>query len=133
MKAIAALLVVAASYVFVACDDESSGSLVVQTPATVGAEKTFGTINHLPGGVATVTSDYVLQSITCDNGTLVLVTTNARFVGTMDCTAQVPQETIDRFIGKPIMITITETRLKIEHPEAGSLDYPATGVAIEDI
>ena len=101
---------------------------VVQTPATVGAEKTFGTINHLPGGFATITSDHVLESITCENGQLTMVTSAGRFVGTMDCTAQVSQETIDAFVGKPILITVTDTRLKIENPDAGSLDYPATDV-----
>lgn len=128
LKEMAVLVALLASGAwFFACDDDSGGS-VIEAPATVGAEKTFGTISRLPGGFATITSDHVLESITCENGQLTMVTSAGRFVGTMDCTAQVPQETLDRFVGKPILITVTETRLKIENPEAGSLDYPATDV-----
>jgi hypothetical protein len=110
-----------------ACDDGPAGS-IIESPATVSAEKTFGTINRLPGGFATITSDHVLDSISCESGRLTIVTSAARFEGAMDCTAQVPQETIDDFVGKPIVITITDTRLKIENPDAGSLDFPATSV-----
>lgn len=122
------LAVIATATLITACSDDDAGEGVILATATVGTEKTFGTINHLPGGAATITSDHVLESITCESGQLTMVTSAGRFVGTMDCAAQVSQETIDMFVGKPILITITETRLKIENPEAGSLDYPATNV-----
>jgi hypothetical protein len=111
------------------CSDDGTDD-VVETPPSVTAQQTFGSINRLPDGQATVVSDHVLQSITCTAGQLTMVTAAGSFVGTMDCTAQVPQETIDRFVGKPVLITVSDTRLKIEHPQAGSLDYPATGVVV---
>ena len=121
----------AAAALFVGCNGGDDNEAVVQPPPSVSAERTFGTINRLPNGVATVTSEYVLQSITCDAGRLTMITSAGSFVGTMDCAAQVTQENIDRFVGKPVLITITDTRLKIEHPEAGSLDYPATDVTVQ--
>jgi hypothetical protein len=114
-----------------ACADGDDDGATIAPPPSVTAERTFGSINHVGNGIATVTSDYVLQSISCDAGKLTMITAAGTFVGTMDCAAQVTQETIDRFVGKPVLIVVTDTRLKIEHPDAGSLDYPATDVVVQ--
>ena len=128
LRLIAALLL---STVLSSCADGDENEATIQPPPNVTAERTFGSINHIGNGIATVTSDYVLESSTCDAGRLTVITAAATFVGTMDCAAQVTQETIDRFVGKPVLIVITDTRFKIEHPEAGSLDYPATDVVVQ--
>ena len=122
-----ALLAVAA--LIAACGDSSDG-VQLTTPGPEGVA-TIGQIEHFPGGQATITSDHVLVSISCENGVITMVTSAGRFTGTMDCQAQVGQDVLDRFVGKPIAITITDARLKIENPEAGSLDYPATDVVVE--
>jgi len=120
--------VVAAALLAAGCDDSSDGGIDVTT-GTVGAGATVvvGKIERFPGGTAVVTSDHVLVAITCSAGTLTVTTSAGVFSGTMDCGQMATADVIDRFVGKAIVITISETRLKIENPEAGSLDFPAVG------
>ena len=124
------LAIVSALAVFVAaCSDSSADDVRVTTPTgSPGAEATYGAIEHLPGGTAVVTSPHTLVAITCDGMTVTMTTTAATFTGAMDCTAMPPAEIIARYIDKTIAITIGGGRLKIENPEVGSLDLPATDV-----
>ena len=118
------------------CDDSSRGDgVAVGTPvasvvATVEGEATttIGKIDRFPGGTVVVSSEHVLVGISCEAGTVTLTTSVGMFSGAMDCGAMPPVETIDRFVEKAIAITISESQLRIENPEAGSLDLPARGV-----
>ena len=47
-------------------------------PAGTGATVTVGKIERYPGGTAVVTSDYVLQSISCEGGRSVASATTGR-------------------------------------------------------
>lgn len=120
----------ALSAVISACSDSGADDDVrVTTPtASNGPEATYGAIERLPGGTAVITSPHTLVAITCDGTTVTMTTTVATFTGTMDCKAMPPAEIIARYTDKTIAITIGGGRLKIENPEAGSLDLPATEV-----
>ena len=118
--------VVAAALLVAGCDDSSGGGNDVRTETAAGATVTVGKIERFPGGTAVVTSDHVLQSIACEGGTLTLTTSAGAFSGSMDCAQMVEADVVGRFVGKAIAITISETRLRIENPEAGSLDFPAS-------
>ena len=120
------------------CDDSSSSDgVVVGTPvdavasvvATVVAGPTIsiGKIDRFPGGTAVVSSEHVLVGISCEAGVVTMTTRVGTFSGAMDCGAMPPVETIERFVGKAVAITISVGRLRIENPEAGSLELPASG------
>jgi hypothetical protein len=121
---------------FAGCDESlpidrvAVGTPVSSIVATVAGEATttIGKIDRFPGGTAVVTSEHTLVGISCDVGTMTMTTSVGVFSGAMDCGAMPPVETIERFVGKAIAITISESRLKIENPEAGSLELPASGV-----
>jgi hypothetical protein len=105
------------------------GAPVASVVVTVAGEATatIGKIDRFPGGTAVVSSEHNLVGISCEAGAVTMTTSAGVFSGSMDCAAMPPSETIDRFVGKAVAITISETRLKIENPEAGSLDLPASG------
>ena len=119
----------------VACDDSSpADGVVVGTPvasvvAMVEGEATttIGKIDRFPGGTVVVSSEHVLVGISCEAGAVTMTTSAGTLSGAMDCGAMPPAETIERFVGKAVAITISEGRLRIENPEAGSLDLPASG------
>ena len=115
--------------VVVGCGDDGGEVRVTTQTADTGSESTFGAIERLPGGTAVITSPHTLVAITCSETTLTLTTTAGTFAGTMDCSAMPTTDIIERYTGKPIVITIGGGRLKIENPEAGSLDFPATDVS----
>lgn len=118
-----------AAVLLVGCDD-SSGGIAVSTgtaAAPAGATVVVGKVERLPGGTVVVTSDHVLQSIVCEGGVLTLTTSAGVFSGTMGCGQMVGADIVGRFVGKAVVITISDTRLRIEHPDAGSLDFPAAG------
>ncbi len=119
----------ALSAVLAACSDSGADDVRV-TPPTVaaGGEATFGAIERFPGGTAVVTSPHTLVAITCDGTTVTMTTTAATFTGTMDCSAMPPADIIGRYIDRAVAITIGGGRLKIENPDAGSLDLPAVDV-----
>jgi hypothetical protein len=127
-------LAVFAPLVFAACGDDDGGIAVITTPQGTlppGAEATYGAIDRFPGGTAVVRSDYTVTAIACDAGKLRVTTTAGVFTGTMDCEAMVTPDIVDRFLDKPALVTITATRIKLENPEAGSLDFPATEGKLE--
>ena len=106
---------------------DGTTTTATQTPTADGTT-TIGKIDRFPGGTAVITSDHTLISITCANEQLILTTTAAVFTANMPCDRMVPPDVVDRFLQKPITITIADGRLKIENPEAGTLDFPATDV-----
>jgi hypothetical protein len=118
-----------AALLLAACADGSDGRINVTTSVPSAPTVVIGKIDRFPGGTAVVTSEYVLQSMTCEAGVLTLTTSAGAFTGTMDCGQMVSPDIVGRFVGRPIVITISATRLRIEHPEAGSLDFPASGAS----
>jgi hypothetical protein len=124
-------VLLAAAALFAACDDSSPGDdVLITTPTAAPAEGTsIGKIDRFPGGTAVITSDHTLISITCQTEQLVMTTSVAVFTGDMPCDRMVPADVVERFVQKPITITIDGGRLKIENPESGTLDFPATNVA----
>jgi hypothetical protein len=114
-----------------ACDDGDAPAVTEATRAVTPGATTIGRVDRLPNGTAVVTSDHTLVDIVCANGQLTMTTNIARFTGAMDCTSMAPPDIVQRYQGKPIAISITATRLKIDNPEAGSLDFPAANVTQE--
>lgn len=117
---------------FAACSSEDGDA--TPTPFAGGSEEivaTYGSIDYTRQPPV-VDSDYVLESMKCDAGTLTMVTSSGTFTGSMDCTAMPPDLVIAGFGNKQIVITITTTRLKIEAVAVGTLDLPAAGARLED-
>lgn len=110
------------------CGGSDDGVTVTTPTVASGDNVTYGEIERLPGGTAVITSDHTFVSAVCDQGMITLTTTAARFTGNMDCAAMPTDEVINRFVDLQITINIGGGRLKIESPEGGSLDFPATDV-----
>ena len=126
--AVAAIFCVTAA----ACsDDGEGGSPTATAPAADAVTATYGAITNT-GGTPVIESDFVLESMTCAEGTFTMATAAGTFVGQMDCTAMPPDLAIAAFVNKPITIQISASRLKIEAIGAGTLDMPVTGAVLEE-
>lgn len=115
-----------------ACSDDDGGGS--PTPGAVVADpitSSYGVIVNT-GGTPVITSDYVLEAMTCADGIFTMVTGAATFSGAMDCTAMPPDLAIAAFGNKPITIQISASRLKIEAIGAGTLDMPVVNAVREE-
>jgi len=77
-----------------------------------------------PDGTPTVAR--TLLSVTCREGVVVVRTNIDGISALMDCSRPVPQSSLDRFIGVPVVVTYTGDVLRVENITAGKLDIPAT-------
>jgi hypothetical protein len=109
-----------------ACSDDDGGDSPTPTLAADPITSSYGAIVNT-GGTPVITSDYVLESMTCADGVFTMVTAAGTFSGDMDCAAMPPDLAIAAFGNKPITILISPSRLKIEAIGAGTLDMPVVG------
>jgi len=129
-----AFALVATCALLAGCGDDGGGIAVVTTPEGTlapGAEATYGVIDRLPGGTAVIRSDYTIATITCDAGVLRITTSGGAFTGGMDCATMPSDDVISLFTGKTVQVTITPARIRIDSPEVGSLDFPASEGKLE--
>ncbi|MBI5285529.1 MAG: hypothetical protein HY874_10590 [Chloroflexi bacterium] len=74
-----------------------------------------------------------LLSVTCREGVVVVRTNVDGISALMDCSRPVPQSSLDRFIGVPVIITYTGDVLRVENSNAGKLEIPATDATVGSI
>ena len=128
LAAIAALAVVAA-----ACtsgDSTKSPAATTASTANSGGGFSIGEIKRLPGGTAVPTDVRTLKSAICSDGRLVVQTDRESVVGQMDCSQMVPPQVVDRFRGKPVAISYTNQRLRIESASEGTVELTVANAAI---
>jgi len=90
----------------------------------------IGEIKRLPGGTAVPTDVRTLMSAICTDGRLVVRTDRESIVGQMDCAQMVPAEFLNRFLNKPVAISYTNQRLRIETASEGTLELTVTNAAV---
>ncbi len=78
-----------------------------------------------PSADGTPTVARTLLSVTCREGVVVVRTNVGAISALNDCTRPVPQSSLDRFIGVPVIITYTGDVLRVENANAGKLEIPA--------
>ena len=83
-----------------------------------------------PSADGTPTIARTLLSVTCREGVVVVRTNVDGISALMDCSRPVPQSSLDRFIGVPVVITYTGDVLRVENSNAGKLEIPATDATV---
>lgn len=88
--------------------------------------ETLGAIERLPGGTPVLSDVRTFINLNCRDGLMTLRTNAEVITGRMECGQTPPQSIVDQFTGRTIAISYAEGRLRIESPEAGTLDLPVT-------
>lgn len=112
-----------AVFALAACGGDGKGGASGERALKEG--ETIGKIDRLPGGTAVISGAPTLLAIDCVDDQLTVRTDVDSIVATMDCRQQVPQQTRDLFIGKPVALAYSRQRLRIDSPAAGTLELPA--------
>ncbi len=85
-------------------------------------------------GATTATAGVrTLLAMACNDGQLIVRTNREGIVAQMDCTKAVPRSTLDRFLGQPVTITYKDAHLRIDNPQAGTIDAAAAGATLTGI
>lgn len=118
-----ALAAIAAVAVFASCTADAPPSSLPDARRLEEGE-TLGAIERLPGGTPVLSDVRTFINLNCREGLMTLRTNAEIITGRMDCGQMPPQSIVDQFTGRPVAITYGEGRLRIESPEAGTLDLP---------
>ena len=90
----------------------------------------IGEIKRLPGGTAVPTDARTLVSAACEGGRLVVKTDRESVVGEMDCSRMIPPDVVDKFRGKPIAVSYTGQRLRIESASEGTVELTVMNATV---
>ena len=105
----------------------SSGFRTSTETRPLGDGESLGKIERLAGGTAVTSNVRTLLTLACQNGQLILRTNQEAISGEMDCSKQIPQAALDRFLAQPVVITYNGERLRLENPSAGTLNLTVKG------
>jgi hypothetical protein len=100
-------------------------SPVKEPPSRALAEgETIGRVERGIDGTATSGDVLTLLSLSCNRDQLTVRTNHNGITATMDCTKQVTQAAVERFLGLQVSITYAGGALTIESATAGMLELP---------